>query len=117
MKHLIVLAILLAGLIFGAGAPVQAQVTCTGLITRVPVGQGLPVMSAPSWTASFTGVNVQWGDLITVTATYNHLIVGDTWVATPSGWVQAYSGYTTGLVQVLLADEPCAESLPHYVGD
>lgn len=118
MKKLLVLALVIVILIMGAPLPsATGQVSCTGVVVHTPVGIGLPVMAGSDWFSLFTGRNLQESDLVTVMATHYRLSMGDIWFQIDGGWVQAYSGYTTGITQVILGDYPCAISLPHGVGD
>ena len=120
MKRLVILSMLFVVLSLVGTAPLPSatgQVSCTGVIVHTPVGIGLPVMAGPDWFSLFTGRNLQESDLVTVIATHYRLWIGDIWFQIDGGWVQAYSGYTTGITQVILGDYPCAVSLPHEVGD
>lgn len=100
--------------------PVRTDATgtaCVGVVMRVPLGMGLPVYDAPHIQAVFTGTHLVYGQFVQVYSTQYNPTMGDIWYAIDGGWAQAYSGYTTGFSQIILADFPCAQSLPHYVGN
>jgi len=112
--------IFLVGLmVLGGGVPVTAQTaSCEGVIIRVPVvSPGLSVMTQPTWASGFTGRSLLVDEHIGVYETHYRPAVGDIWFRVDGGWIQAYSGYTTGVSQVILADFPCAQQLPHTIGE
>ena len=119
MKRIIGLVIVLSFVLVSVPQVSRAQIApCVGVVIREPFGNvGMPVMVEPSWGSLWSGYNVRAGDLVSVTETHYRRGLGDVWYHIGGGWLQAWSGYTTGITQVILADVFCAEDLPHSVGD
>lgn len=119
MLKILSIILIVAFLMTGASVKTEATGTaCVGVVLHTPVGLGLPVMETPAFfTGAFAGFYVQVGQTINVYQTVFNPTIGDIWFLMDSGWVQAYSGYTTGISQIILADFPCSKSLPHYMGE
>lgn len=115
MKVFLFLLVLI--LLVSAVQPTHATVVCEGVVISAPVGLGLPVMEQPAWDRGDTGRALLVGDHVWVASTHYRLAVGDIWYQLEDGWVQAYSGYTTGFSQVILGDFFCGQALVHTVGD
>lgn len=108
----VLIVVILFALVLTKGLSVQSSTVCAGIVVDVPQVGDLPVMDQPTY-QSISLYEVQKGDIIPVYSTVVNLKTGEIWYQTDNGYIQGWSGYTTGKTQVILSDEPCAEELTH----
>lgn len=104
---LIVLLILMGASATGA----QHSPTCLATVIA-DTGGNLPVKAHYTWQSGDTGHYVSTGQLIQVTRIALQMPTGQIWFKAEAGWLQAYSGYTTGKTQIIMADVVCPSTLP-----
>lgn len=118
MKRLSIALVLILLVGVGAQGVLAAQpAACRGLVIGKPIYGDNPVWSYPNWLVGRdTGFRVFPGQIVQVTGTHYRPSTGEIWFNISIGWIQAYSGYTTGRPwAAILADSTCA--IPHSVGD
>lgn len=98
-----------------ASYPTEAKAnnSCRGYIIDQPAGLGLPVFDMPSYSSQFVDLNLEADQAVTVYETSYSPVTGEIWFRIDSGWLQSYSGYTTGVSSILLSDYGCV--LPYRI--
>lgn len=104
--------LLWAALLGGVSLTTSAQApACRGVIVDAP-GTGMPVKNHPTWNSGDAGLYLASAYPVTVFEISFTPATGELWMRVSAGWVQSYSGYTTGHTQILLSDFACSQELP-----
>jgi len=109
IKTVYFMSILLLGVVLGTALMVHASspTICTGFVQRQE-----PVTLKAGFDTGYAGPEVYPGMLVMVDYVTFKSKTGEIWYRISGGWVQGYSGYTTGVASVILTDAICPLSLP-----
>ena len=113
---LVVIWVAVTGIALGYTSQDTFAQAGTGACQGVVMRDQLPVRDAPTWFSGDLGRQLANGQLVSIRSTHYRTLTGEIWYEIgPGEWVQAYSGHTTGLGQVIAGDALCMMSLPHQV--
>ena len=85
----------------------RAATTCLGVVQRQ-----IPVYIDAARDSGYTGAEFYPYLQVAVSTVVFDTHTGEIWYEVPGGWIQSYTGYTTGVNTVLLADFDCPAALP-----